>query len=298
MSESKSISDSLLRKPIPKITTQSVSISDSIRNKISRQISDIITISEIQLRKVIPKLSTQTTNVSDALSRIAKHFRTSTDTTSVLDSLVRKIIRPISQSTTISDSMVRKIGRLLTQTTTISDSISRFAKHFKTLIETSAIAELLSFGKNKVSIVLTETINVADSIQRYIKRKISLQTVSISDSLLRTFKPFILEIVTISDSFARFPGNIFKIIMNIESVIIRESGFAAPSGPSWRWLFSPWRNVSFSNKFDPDREYPHIKSDTGPPPTPPDPVINAKEEEGRKGSFTDSFTPKKKGKGN
>jgi hypothetical protein len=301
ISQTITIIETRLRIAIPRINTQSISTAESIRRAMTRQISDILTVSETQLRNVIPRIAGQTVNVAvGTISKFVIRLIPLNEISSIAESVRRKLFRPIIESSlSISDILRRKINRLISsQTISISDLISKLVNYFRTITQTTTILENLSVGKNRVAIVITETINiVTESIQRGITRIIT-QNVSTLDSIsiLRTAVIFLTEIIRITDVFARLPGVLFKIKIKKQHVHIKDGGFIAPKGPSWRWLFSPWRNISFTNIFDPDRRHPHIEPAAGPSPTPPTESMSTKPHTGRKSSFTNSFTPKMRGR--
>lgn len=236
------------RTPIPRIAAQSTSISEAIVRtlKIIRTPSDSISIIESQLRKAIPKLTVETISISE--SKVLKQFKKISQTIAIVETQLRLMIprfpgetisisdksrrRPKpsipTQSTSISEqSIFRAIIRPISQSTTISESISKIAKHFRTVAETaiSIIETQLrkvipklptqtpitisdSIFKKPIRNIATEIISVTESKLRKIIRFVTAETNSVSDSAVRTAKHFInvaTQVISVAESQLRKP---------------------------------------------------------------------------------------------
>ncbi len=242
-----SISEALLRKAIPNIAaetitilgvltkfkgllitiTQTIVISESkLRKAIPNVVTQTVTISENQLRKVIPKLTTQTATISElltgakgrfltgtvtigaeSLTKIAKHFRTGSDSATISESLLRKPVPKIVTQTIIivETSIKRGISRFLTATTTISESLLR---KIPESITEGAIA--VSEGiKTKALRPISSTITISESRLRKVIPTISTQTITITESKLRKVIPNISSAaVSILDFVSNLAGQV------------------------------------------------------------------------------------------
>jgi hypothetical protein len=285
------ISETVLRKAIPKILAQTISIIDSLLRKIKPYISDTIVVSD-SINRLVKLVKTETTLITESIRRKLTSFIV--EITSILETSLRTAKPRIStQSAPITDASLRAVIRNMSQTISISESLSRIAHYFRTITQTTSILEFLHIGKNKVAIVLLETIAIAESIQRKMGRMVTTQTTTISDSVakLRRAVRLLAESIPIVDIFARLPGVLIKIFIEKEKVELEAKVRRGIRGPSFRWIFQPWRKSSFDDMFTPERVYPHIEMPVLPESEQME-VINLKQAEGRKSSFTStSFTP-------
>lgn len=167
-SETATISESLARKALPKIATETATVSaGSI------------------LRKAMPKVAAETISVAaGTVARFFHAFRSLSDTVTKAESLLRKP-RPLipTQTAAISDSLAaRKVkGFILTETVAISELLKRKAMP-KIAAQTTTIAESLArvahFFRS-----LSDSVSKAESILRIAKPKIATQTTTIAESL-------------------------------------------------------------------------------------------------------------------
>jgi len=116
LSESKSIADSLTRKPKPFVASQTT------------------TVAELLKRKALPKIATETTSISDSLVKVKRYIRTIAETAVTISELLKRKALPkiATQVTTISDALSAAKGGLkqisVSDTVVITESIKRLVK--------------------------------------------------------------------------------------------------------------------------------------------------------------------------
>lgn len=243
ITETTSIVESKLRKVIRPVVIETSSISDRVARTAKHFINiatQVISVIETQLRKPVPKITTQSASISDSiafikgrflslletvtstesLSRLAKHFRTRTETTSITDTnSYKKVFKFASDTVSITETKIRKfIPRLQDQLIVpISDSLRR--RISRALPDTSSVSELLSVRRlfirslteTGISIVQalrrtvirpqSDTTSISESIPRKILRKIGLQSTSVSDTVskLRNVPRSIAETISVTE---------------------------------------------------------------------------------------------------
>jgi concanavalin A-like lectin/glucanase superfamily protein len=294
--QSTTVSESQIRKPIPKISTESTTISDSIKKKATKFMTDFISILETELRKPIPRIAAQSTTISDSQRRRVIPFIS--ETIAVIGTQLRKLIPKITSETiSISDTRLRKFIPHLSQVVSISES------QLRRIILSPAgfvnISEAIQTGHKFLQKFLTETISLSDKLTRIPVPRISAQSISISDSMtkLRTVSRTISQTISISEllhaahqvtriiteslisitelslrrvrphistdstpiveSFFYNATHVLGLVFSVaisELIVVAERFATATGGPSFRWRFSPFRKSSFSNDFTPKRK--------------------------------------------
>jgi hypothetical protein len=144
----------LTHKVIPKMATQT------------------ITVSESQLRKPRPAISTQTISMSGVVSRLASISKTLTGTVSISE-VCHKVSRALfTESVTIVEFTVLRglIPKPITEVAiTILDLLA--ARQSPNLLETIVVSELLTSVKARLFLFLTGSVTVADSASKILKAK-------------------------------------------------------------------------------------------------------------------------------
>jgi len=239
-SDSATISESLLRKAIPKITAQLTTITEgTIRRVIPKILTQTVTIVQTLLRRIPISLS-NTTSILDALTKIGIHLRSMSDAITISESRLRKAIPSIvTAAITISDSRLRKVipkistsvisvldsllgpgGHLanLIGIVAISEQLKGIAKHVRATTDTTTISESLL---RKSLMRLSESIAIVDSRLRKVIRPISTQTITISDSKVRKFIPKIsTQTITLLGTVV---GPIRRVMSILQTITISES---------------------------------------------------------------------------
>jgi hypothetical protein len=184
-----SITETLLRKPIPKITTETNTITGVITTPFwKRALSETKSITETQLRIVIPKIVAETNTISHILNA----SKTPAEWVVIVDSLLRKVIPKIAAEVkTITGVITTPFWRrALADTETISEALTRVAIHFRTFTETKTISEtLVAIAERLIHIVETKTIS--DSLARSLVGRAISETKTISESIKRKLFPTI-----------------------------------------------------------------------------------------------------------
>jgi hypothetical protein len=212
-----SVSDVLTRKPIPKITTQTVGpVSDSIARLVRPFISQTVSVSDL-IKRLVPRAISQSASVSDSTLRKPIPNITS-QTASVADSLKRPFIRrALSEAASVTENLLRRvIPMIVTQTASLADSIAAHKLKVKTLLESASISDSIKRAP-VVRKIAAQTQSTSDSLLRLVIPKITTQTISVADSKIRNITRALLESITDADSKVR------KIIPKITTQTISAS---------------------------------------------------------------------------
>ncbi len=124
--------------------------------------TEIVTLSASQLRTPKPKITGQTITVSEGLAKIAKHFTSLTGTETISDLLAGLRGAALSGTITISESLKRPlIGRAQSGTITVSQAFKKLPKRLFT--ETITIVEN-TVVRGFVQNIGSEIIAISDSL--------------------------------------------------------------------------------------------------------------------------------------
>lgn len=188
------------------ILSESINTADSFDKSPTKVLSESISLSDAKVLKIIKAIS-EAIGISDSHDRAIS--RPLTDSISLSDTQVKKIIKVLSDSVGISESLERKPTVSKTDTISLTDAIIKQL----TLILSDNVA-LSDAVLRQILRVLSDTVSLSDSQVLQIT-KVLQETVLIADIIDRLLLRPLSETVTLSDSYIR---NIDRVISDSISI--------------------------------------------------------------------------------
>lgn len=193
--------------------SETLSLTDLILKLSSRQLTESVTLSD-NLTKLLLRIVTETISISDVLDLVVVFVKELSETLTLTDTVAKLTGKPLTEGVTLTDTQTHAITRSLIESLSLTDLVSRLTS--KTINESITLSDAITTAIVFVKL-LTETLSLSDSTLKTVNRSL-LEGLTLTDTIPRdTYKTF-LESLGIADTFTSESVSI--VVARITEVIL------------------------------------------------------------------------------
>ena len=163
-----------------KILTETITITESIKNSVSKVLNETISLTEnITIIKILSKTISDTITTSDTI--IKSTNKVLSDTVNITETFTRYFVRAISETITLTEDICADVLKIISETITITENFITTTILARILTETITITE--SIARIPVRII-SEAITITENITKVaVLKKILTEAISMTEQM-------------------------------------------------------------------------------------------------------------------